>query len=339
MTPTDRRKVKVERHALLLRGAPVAIIISFVNAILTLFVAWKSVDQTLLLGWASAVAVLSLIRMFLWWRFTRVAKYRHSLLRFTQAHVVGMAINGVLWGALAPIFAFSGMLGNAFLPFIIAGMTAATVSSAGASWKAVTAFNVPALAAMAASYGLALGGGSGITIACIIVLYGAATSYLAWKTEQMIARAIRLRSRNDKLLKALSRQVDTAHESEKRFRAIVESSSDVTLIFSPDGRITYASPAVASALGLSPQALLGRTSKDLVHPDDLGVFRSVGSQSLSKLGEVIPLDHICLKGAGDQYISLGGRLTNMLYVPGVEGFVFSGGVLHHLPCRATAQVG
>ena len=332
MSSADRVKVKLERHVLLLRGAPVAIVVSAVNALITLWVAWNWLDRPTLILWTGMAVSLSLVRLVLWRRFSLARHSPHALLRFTQAHVGAMALNGVLWGALAPMFAFSGMLSNAYLPFIIAGMTAAAVSSAGASWKSVMAFNVPVLASMAASYGLAVEG-AGATIAMIIVLYGVATGYLAWRMEQMIVRAIRLRSRNDALLKALTRQVDVAHESEKRFRALVESSTDLTLIFSPEGRVTYASPAVESALGYAPQMIHGRTTKEIVHPDDLGLFRSVGSKSLSKLGEVIPLGHVCMKRADGSYCSLGGRLTNMLYVPGVEGFAFSGGVLEHPPCR------
>jgi PAS domain S-box-containing protein len=209
---------------------------------------------------------------------------------------------------------------------MIAAMTAAAIASAGASWRAVLAFNIPALAPLAATYAVA-SGEFGPPIAFIVLLYAVATAYLAWTTQQMVMRSIRLRSRNDRLLQALRKQVDAAHEAEKRFRALVEASQDVTLIFSPEGRVVYASPAVATALGAPPRMIIGKTTKELVHPDDLPLFRAVGEKALSNLGEVIPLPHVCLKGEHGKYVALCGRLTNMLYVPGVEGFVFNGGRL------------
>ena len=127
---------------------------------------------------------------------------------------------------------------------------------------------------------------------------------------------------------ALQKRVDDAHEAEQRYRALVESSQEITLIFSPEGKVTYASPSVERVLGMNPALLVGLTTKEIVHPDDIAVFRSVGEKSLSKLGEVMSLSHVCFRGATeDNYFALQGRLTNMLYVPGVEGFVFSGGLL------------
>lgn len=332
LTSADRIKIKVERHALLLRGAPTAIAISIANALITLVVAWGHIDPTTIGSWAGAVILLALYRFAVWRRYSKRRAVAPSLLKFTRIHVVAMAVNGMLWGALAPIFAMNGMMSNAYLPFIIAGMTAAAIASAGASWRSVLAFNVPALVAAAISYGL-FAESDGLLIASVIVLYGFATAYLAWTTQQMIVRSIRLRSRNENLLAALKNQIEAAHEGEQRYRALVEASLDVTLIFSPDGVITYASPAVEAAFGAPPQNMIGCTTQQIVHPDDFDQFRAVGNKSLSKIGEVIPLRHVCMRAPGGEYVNLSGRLSNMLYVPGVEGFVFSGGKVEDAACR------
>ena len=162
----------------------------------------------------------------------------------------------------------------------------------------------------------------------IVAIYAAATGYLAFAIQRMIDRSIFLHTKNEKLLAALRRRVDDSHTAEQRFRALVESSLEVTLIFSPEGRIVYASPSVEQAFGTPASLLIGRMTKEIVHPDDMPVFRAVGEKCLSQLGEVLSLPHVCMRGGeGGGYVALGGRLTNMLYVPGVEGFVFSGGRL------------
>lgn len=332
LTSADRIKIKVERHALMLRGAPTAIAISIVNALITVFVAWGQIEPGVIGGWALAVILLALFRLAVFVRYSRTHPVGHSLFNFTRIHVGAMAANGVLWGSLAPIFAISGMMSNAYLPFIIAGMTAAAIASAGASWKSVMAFNVPTLFAAAISYGL-FAESDGLLIAAIIVLYFVATTYLSWMTQQMIVRSIRLRSRNDNLLAALKNQIDAAHEGEQRYRALIEASSDVTIIFSPDGKVSYASPAVEEAFGAPPKNIIGLSTQELVHPDDFAQFRAVGGQTLSKIGEVIPLRHVCMRAKDGAYVNLAGRLTNMLYVPGVEGFVFSGGKVEEGACE------
>ena len=336
LTSADKLKIKVERRAHLLRGAPVAIAISALNAVITFFVARADIERTILVGWVGAVLTLCFFRFLIWLRFRKQAKHGHALIRYTKYHVGGMALNGVLWGMLAPIFAFSDLLGHAFLPFIVAGMTAAAVSSAGSSWKSVLSFNIPVLASLAVSYALFIEPG-GYAIAAIVVIYGVATSFLAWSMQQMIERSIRLRSRNDTLLQALTQQIDYTHEAAQRFRALIEASSDVTLIFSPEGKVIYASPSVEKTLQTPPQLLIGCSTKDVVHPDDLPLFQSAGGKALAKIGEATAIAHLCLRNSADGYQAFSGRLTNMLYVPGVEGFVFVGALIDENGCADHAH--
>ncbi len=325
LSASDRAKIRAERMALLMRGAPIDIGIGLVNAALAVLIAWKGVDHGVLRLWGGLALGLTLLRGAVWLRYSQGAPHAHALADYARWHIAGMGLNGALWGALGPIFAMHGMLGDAFLPFMIAAMTATALASAGASWRAVLAFSIPALAPFSAAYLLMAPGGAGPVFASVVLLYAAAIAYLAWSTQELIQRSIRLRSRNDRLLDALKKQVDAAHEAEKRYRGLVESSHDLTLIFSPEGRIVYASPSISQHLGAPASNFIGKSTKDVVHPDDLPLFRAVGEKSLSKLGEVIPLPHVCLKHLDGSFAPFGGRLTNMLYVPGVDGFVFSGG--------------
>jgi PAS domain S-box-containing protein len=139
----------------------------------------------------------------------------------------------------------------------------------------------------------------------------------------MVMRSIRLRSRNSRLLETLKAEIESARETNKRYRALVESSRELTVIFSPEGRVVYASPSAHTLLGENPETLLGATTKDLLHPDDLREFRTAGEKSLAKLGEPYPLPHVCVRSRDGGYVPLAGKIANMLYVPGVEGFVFT----------------
>lgn len=326
LTQVESVRIKVERAALLFRGAPVAVFASSVNGLIAVAVAWSSVDHRVLLGWGGAVLAIAVLRAALWLRYRIGGVGARNLTRFAKVHIFFMGLNGMVWGALAPIFAVYGIIDHVFLPFVLAGMTAAALLSAGSSWRAVLAFNIPALAPLAITY--ILTGADGWVNAGVVVLYAAATGYLAYAIQRMIDRSIFLHTKNEKLLSVLRRRVDDAHTAEQRFRALVESSLEVTLIFSPEGRIVYASPSAEQAFGTPAALLVGRMTKEIVHPDDMPVFRAVGEKCLSQLGEVLSLPHVCMRGGdGAQYVALGGRLTNMLYVPGVEGFVFSGGRL------------
>jgi diguanylate cyclase (GGDEF)-like protein/PAS domain S-box-containing protein len=63
--------------------------------------------------------------------------------------------------------------------------------------------------------------------------------------------------------------------SERRFRALVENSSDIVLVVDAERQITFASPAAHRLLGLSEKALLGSHPARWVHPDDWPILARV----------------------------------------------------------------
>ncbi|HZJ51748.1 MAG TPA: EAL domain-containing protein [Actinomycetota bacterium] len=72
------------------------------------------------------------------------------------------------------------------------------------------------------------------------------------------------------MFKVHSRQEQgTLRESEERFRALIQNSSDVIELLDGEGRITFVTQAVTRVLGYKPQELVGRDVLDVVHPSDL----------------------------------------------------------------------
>ena len=319
----DASKMHLEKATLIFRGVPSAVAASLINGVITLLIAWNLVNQLVLGSWVMGVFALGLLRIGIWFYVRRQRPTLQIMSGFRRFNMIAMMLNGVLWGMLAPIFAVYGQIGHVYLPFILAGMTAATIVSAGACWRSVLAFNIPALLPMAATF-LIWGGEGASLISVAIILYGIFTSVVAFQTNSMIQRAIFLRSKNSYLSQALEEKTDERSEASKRFQAMIESSKELTLIFSPEGRVTYASPASLEILGYKPEALTGKTTRELMHEDDLPQFRAIGEQVLSVLGDVRVMNHLCLLGKNGKFVPLSGRLTNFLYVPGIEGFVFSG---------------
>ena len=66
--------------------------------------------------------------------------------------------------------------------------------------------------------------------------------------------------------------------AEHRFRTLIEKASGLYGIVLESGALTYVSPA-ASSIGLDPDALLGTSLFDLVHPDDAGLMRAAFGQA------------------------------------------------------------
>ncbi|MDP9070035.1 MAG: EAL domain-containing protein [Actinomycetota bacterium] len=55
---------------------------------------------------------------------------------------------------------------------------------------------------------------------------------------------------------------------ERRFRALIEHSSDLVSVIAPDGLVSFASPASLRLLGLPAEALVGQPPLQRIHPDD-----------------------------------------------------------------------
>lgn len=68
---------------------------------------------------------------------------------------------------------------------------------------------------------------------------------------------------------------------EEGFRLLAENSLDIVLRLDLDGRYLWASPSVGPTLGLDPAKLVGRSSLEFVHPEDLPLVRRVLGQAIA----------------------------------------------------------
>ena len=108
--------------------------------------------------------------------------------------------------------------------------------------------------------------------------------------------------------------------SEERFRALVAESSDVILILTAEGRITYASPAIERLLGYPKQSLIGTLGFDLIHPDDLGSALTAFAAAFT--GDNAPGGlQYRVRHADGSWRWAESHTTNHLTTPGVEGFI------------------
>ncbi len=118
----------------------------------------------------------------------------------------------------------------------------------------------------------------------------------------------------------------SARESEARFRALVQNSSDVIAIVSPDSTIRFLSPSARTVLGHEPRALAGTRLLDLLHPEDVAGAR----QFLAELAEP---DRAGKQGtftrewrlshANGSWLTVDNVGTNLLEEPTVQGLVLN----------------
>ena len=71
-------------------------------------------------------------------------------------------------------------------------------------------------------------------------------------------------------------------ESERRFRALIENSSDAIALLNSNGKIFYASPSTLRIFGYAPQELIGKTPLGLIHSEDRERAKSLFSDLMKK---------------------------------------------------------
>lgn len=114
--------------------------------------------------------------------------------------------------------------------------------------------------------------------------------------------------------------VEKLAQSEERFRALVENSSDAFALLDGDGGFLYASSANARVVGLAPSELHGRSLFDLIHPDDRVAMRRQFDDCLGRTGVRIEFECRITPPEGS-WRHIEGVFTNRADVPTVEAVV------------------
>ncbi len=109
-------------------------------------------------------------------------------------------------------------------------------------------------------------------------------------------------------------------EGAERFQALVQSSSDMIGILTPEGQISYLSESVRQILGSDPEEVIRAGGVGLVHPDD----RERVALDLAQVGATAGSSRVTecrLSHADGSWRQVEMRMTNLLGVPSVNGIV------------------
>jgi two-component system cell cycle sensor histidine kinase/response regulator CckA len=108
--------------------------------------------------------------------------------------------------------------------------------------------------------------------------------------------------------------------SEERFRALAENSSDALMLLDAEGRITYLSPSSSRVLGWAPEAMVGRSVFEYIHPDDRELVSVRMAEVLSHPGANI-VAQVRFHHADRSWRIMEGIGVNRLADPAVAGIV------------------
>jgi diguanylate cyclase (GGDEF)-like protein/PAS domain S-box-containing protein len=106
--------------------------------------------------------------------------------------------------------------------------------------------------------------------------------------------------------------------SERRFRALAHRSTDISVLFDPDGTMRYVSRSVEAVSGLGSEEIRGSSGWDYVHPADRGDVRDAVSQELTP-AHPITGEWRMITATGWRWFEV--TLTDMIEDPAVGGIV------------------
>ena len=107
---------------------------------------------------------------------------------------------------------------------------------------------------------------------------------------------------------------------ERRFRALVQSSSDLVFVVDPAGGVTYASPSCVKVLGYEPELLLGSGTGVLVHEAEIEDLRALVGRAVERPGGTAEF-LFRVRHADGTWRWLEGIVTNLRDDPSVCGVV------------------
>jgi diguanylate cyclase (GGDEF)-like protein/PAS domain S-box-containing protein len=109
-------------------------------------------------------------------------------------------------------------------------------------------------------------------------------------------------------------------EHEKRFRALIEKSTDAIVLVDMNGVLLSVSPSTTRLLGYPPEELIGRSAFELIHPGDVETISTVLAAIVQEPGKSLVAEFRAQHRDGT-FRWLEGTGTNLLADPSVGAIV------------------
>lgn len=116
------------------------------------------------------------------------------------------------------------------------------------------------------------------------------------------------------------RAEEALQQSERRHAALIAHTWEAIVLITPDGKVSYASPATTRILGYTPDEIVQRNAFELVHPDDRAMAAEHMNRVLGHPGEIV---HAVgrLRSKSGEWRYLEATLSNLIDDPAIGAIV------------------
>ncbi len=248
---------------------PASMIVALLLAAVTAAVLWPSMSHAALLGWWSAMLLLTAARFYLYKRYTAQSSNGWTTARLARAFRIGACAAGALWGCLCVLLFPSAMELRVFIAFVLAGGSAGAVSALGADRKAAYGFILFCLLPLAIQLLLHQSALS-LAMSVMVLLYIGMLGVSINRTHRQLIALITANSKADAHLRVLG---ETQAQLERlNDRLLVATRAGKVGVWEWDLRTNriYWDEQLYRMYGLSGDAVIDlKTWRSRVHPEDL----------------------------------------------------------------------
>jgi PAS domain S-box-containing protein len=128
--------------------------------------------------------------------------------------------------------------------------------------------------------------------------------------------------------------LDVTMHGDRRFRALIEHSTDAIALLSQEGTVTYASPSIERVLGYTPQEFMTINGFDVIHPGEVPALAHAFQQLLAIPG-LVDTRQFRSRHKDGSWRWVEATLTNLVNDPDVQAIVMN---LHEISERKQAEV-
>ncbi|WP_282075079.1 PAS domain S-box protein [Maribacter aquivivus] len=107
--------------------------------------------------------------------------------------------------------------------------------------------------------------------------------------------------------------------SERRFKTLVQESSDIISIVDLEGNFTYVSPSTMKVLGAAPERYIGTNAFDYIHVDDIERVKEKFNSIIDN--DSVEIDSFRFKDINGEWKWFENIITNQLNEPSINGLV------------------
>jgi PAS domain S-box-containing protein len=112
-------------------------------------------------------------------------------------------------------------------------------------------------------------------------------------------------------------------DNERKFRALIENSSDVILILGENFKINYVSPSSQRILGYHPEKLIGKLLFEIIDSQNIDTLSWFLSETISQKGINHVLESLHITNANGDYIYGEVVAVNLLEDPVISGIIIN----------------